>query len=366
MIKLLLAAAALALFAPETSGDQEDAAPNPVLGLAGAVIAPADLDAFLTDRMEARNIPGLSVAVINQGEVVYLRRTGLADVSSGRQVAADTLFEGASISKPLFAFFVMSFVERGELDLDRPLADYLPHPDLPADEKARAMTARHVLTHQTGLPNWRTDTADGVLRQAFAPGTGVEYSGEGFQYLAAVLAHLADTDEAGLEALFQARVAAPLGLRHTRFIAARDSLSTEAQPHRAGETLEHRDFGESFGAAYSVHSEAEDFARWLIALSRGEGLSADSYAEMLRLQDSPVPVAPEQAAQGLLGFALGFVVIDTPIGPLYGHDGNNQGFSSAFAIHPETGWGFVIFANANQVSVIGLELAGFLTPELVE
>lgn len=93
------------------------------------------------------------------------------------QVSADTVFEAASLSKPVFAFGVLLLAQEGIIDLDRPLASYLPAPYLPAEPGAAVITARMVLEHTTGLPNWRPKGEPlALLRQ---PGTRFGYSGEG-------------------------------------------------------------------------------------------------------------------------------------------------------------------------------------------
>ena len=95
----------------------------------GIKIATSTLEDYIQTRMDELNIPGLSIAIINGGEVVYRETFGYADVEEGSPVTNETIFEGASLSKPVFAFFVMTFVEEGTLDLDRPLYKYYPYPD---------------------------------------------------------------------------------------------------------------------------------------------------------------------------------------------------------------------------------------------
>ena len=76
----------------------------------------------------------------------------------------NTLFEAASVTKPVFSFAVQRLAERGVIDLDKPLYLYLPYPDIEYDERYKLMTARHVLTHRTGFPNWRWMNEDGKLK----------------------------------------------------------------------------------------------------------------------------------------------------------------------------------------------------------
>ncbi|WP_289644215.1 serine hydrolase domain-containing protein [Maribacter aestuarii] len=123
--------------------------------LIGKKISSDSLDIFLEGQMKVLDVPGVSVAIINDGRVVYHTVKGYADSETKKKVNEKTIFEGASLSKPLFAYFVMGFVEEGKLDLDRPLYEYLPYDDIANDERYKKITARMVLSHTTGLPNWR-------------------------------------------------------------------------------------------------------------------------------------------------------------------------------------------------------------------
>ncbi len=311
--------------------------------------------------MQALNIPGVSVAIINDQKIVYHRTLGVANATSGTPVNGCSIFQGASITKPLFGYFVMTFVDEGKLDLDRPLHEYLPYPDIAHDDRYQAITARMVLSHQTGLPNWRDDHKDKQLFIQFEPGSGFSYSGEAYQYLSLVLQKIAGVDHAGLEALFQARVARPLGLTQTQVVPSDALLQRRVDPHRDGEPILVRETNSyrDFGAAYGVHSHAADFSKWLIALMKEEGLSKSAFAAFFTPQNVTMPKVENPLIMSH-DYALGFAVFDTPFGRLYGHDGNNPGFSSGIALEKTQGWGIVAFANADQTSELALELLVFL------
>lgn len=188
-------------------------------------IRKGELDEALLAMMRSAGTPGLSIAVLNRAEVVYRRAFGLQDVRSAKKVDEQTVFEAASLSKPLFAYFVMKHVDRGLIELDRPLYQYRPHPDLEHDERHQLITARMVLSHTSGLPNWR----EGQLEIHFTPGTRQSYSGEGYQYLANVLAHVRGVDDVGLGRLFQSEVAQPLGAAPLNYIW-NESIARRLEP----------------------------------------------------------------------------------------------------------------------------------------
>jgi hypothetical protein len=116
----------------------------------GVPIAHEDIQAFLQERMKTLHIPGASLVVINEGTIVYHHNVGFADQERHIPITDSTIFEVASLSKSVFASFVMTFVQSGELSLDKPLHEYMPHPDLVHDPRHKLLTARMVLSHRTG------------------------------------------------------------------------------------------------------------------------------------------------------------------------------------------------------------------------
>ncbi|WP_185974311.1 serine hydrolase domain-containing protein [Litoribacter populi] len=198
--------------AQKTASDEKS-----IQTLSGEPISTTDLDQFLKNQMETLKIPGLSIAVINDAEVVYNNHLGVIRSDSDEKVSRTTLFEAAAMSKSLFAYFTMKMVEEGLLDLDTPLYKYMPYSDIEHDERYKLITARMALSHTTGFPNWRFFNEDGKLDIKFTPGTQFHYSGEGYEFLAKVIAHLKDRSLKNLDESFQQEVARPLGMKHSYF-----------------------------------------------------------------------------------------------------------------------------------------------------
>ena len=149
---------------------------------------PADLLRHLPRLLELASVPGLALAVVN-GSRVWSRGLGRAIVDPAQAVSQETVFEAASLGKPVFAYAVLRLADAGLLDLNRPLYDYLPISEA-SNSRMRRVTARHVLSHTTGLPNWRKQS--GPLEPATDPGKAFSYSGEGFFYLQRVIESLLD------------------------------------------------------------------------------------------------------------------------------------------------------------------------------
>lgn len=324
------------------------------------------INAFLKSRMDTLNIPGLSIAVINQGKVAYHETLGFADLDKKLPVTDKTLFEGASMSKSIFAFFVMKFVEEGKLDLDRPLYEYLPYPDIAFDERYKKITARMVLSHRSGMPNWRENEEDKKLKIKFEPGTDYEYSGEGYQYLAMVLKHLEGTDWNGLEAIFQEKVAQPLGMEHTVFIPTHYTKKNKAEPYNnQRQWIDWKNdywfkkYKGKFVAPSSIISESMDFSKWLFAVMDRKLLSQESYKELFK-HHSKISTSSTGIS---VYYTLGFLTADKHYRSTYFHGGNNAGFTCYYLMDTEKKWGFVLFTNSEYGEKLGNEVWDYFEKE---
>jgi CubicO group peptidase (beta-lactamase class C family) len=171
----------------------------------------ADLLRHLPRLLELASVPGLALAVVNGGRV-WRGGFGRAIEDPAQAVSEETVFEGASLGKPLFAYAVLRLADAGRFDLDRPLYDY--HPILDANNsRMRRVTARHVLSHTTGLPNWRKQP--GPLEPSTDPGKEFSYSGEGFFYLQRVVEAVIDTPFARF---MREEVLDPLDMRQSSYV----------------------------------------------------------------------------------------------------------------------------------------------------
>ncbi|MBN2433315.1 MAG: serine hydrolase [Acidobacteria bacterium] len=158
--------------------------------------------------MAHAHVSGLTIAVITEGEIAWSGAFGVRSTATREPVDENTMFEAASLSQPVTAYIILRLVDQGIMDLDTPLADYLPYPRLAGNERYRQLTARIVLTHTTGLPNWGA----GFIRD---PGVKFGYSGEGFLYLGRVAEKLTGLS---LQDLAKREVFEPLGMGHTSYV----------------------------------------------------------------------------------------------------------------------------------------------------
>jgi len=140
--------------------------------------------------LKETNVPAAAVGIIENGKLKYTKVFGELRKGQGTPAPADTIFQVASLTKPIVEMLTLQLVTRGEWNLDEPLANYWVDPDVENDPRHKLLTTRHVLTHQSGFPNWRYLNASNKLEFIADPGTKVNYSGEGLEYQLVALQHV--------------------------------------------------------------------------------------------------------------------------------------------------------------------------------
>lgn len=314
-------------------------------------------------------IPSVSIAIINDNETVYQKALGVSNSVTQMPINSQSIYEAASLSKPIFAYFVLKLIEEGLLTLDQPLHDILPHTYISSESKDeyKIITARMVLSHQTGFPNHALGEK---IKLAFKPGTDFMYSGEGFQYLANVIAKLKGID-CGLEmnTLFQEKVTKPLGMSKTTFVWNDyletykvyghdvDGQPTQNKPGQKGWN------GNTFNAYSSLHCEASDYAKFIIAMLKREGLKSITFDEMLKEQTAFTEENPLKKEMGQTGWGLGFTQKRISNYTMHFHTGNNHDFQSYALFVPEKQYGLVVFINSGQMVPFLESLSKIIGPQ---
>ena len=303
----------------------------------------------LTQLLNAFDVPGLAMATLTNGEVDdKVIVAGSASLAPDVAVTPQTAFEAASLSKPVFAYLVLTLADEGVIDLDRPFAETFDYARIPDKAAYAQITPRMVLTHRTGLPNWVDEDTDFHERTApipfeAPPGTAYSYSGEAFGLLQTFIER--ETGKT-LQQLFRERLGEVMP--HSAFARP---LPDEAVPSRgyraASDPTTGRDmdnFRNRGGAAYSLATTASDYARFLAHIYRGGGLSAELYADMVRPQ-SPVP---DSLAPFPMSYGLGWAIAETPDGTFVGHSGNNDEYRAFAGFFRESGDGLVVLTNGGR------------------
>ena len=310
----------------------------------------------LQDALAGLPVPGASLVLLRGGQLAGSAHCGVLQAGHAAAVRAETVFEAASMSKPVFAYLVLQQVQRGRLDLDRPVMQYLPHERFkPPQAWQRLITARMLLTHRSGLPNWRpeVDEATHRLRIASKPGERFNYSGEGFAYLQRMLEQI--TGEP-LQTLAERELFRPLGMTHSGFVLTPRLDALRARGHDAqGQALPPSHYTEA-NAAYTLFCSAEDYARFLTELlntdrSATHSLSAPVLQAMLAHQtetEDRAPIARAGQASGMAVFwGLGWGINTTASqGDIAYHSGtNSSGFRSYSQFSPSRRSGLVVMSN---------------------
>src|SRR5580704_4516598 len=238
----------------------------------GATILQLEKD--VPELMKKDGVPGLSMAVIRDGKTTWVHGFGIKEATTGQAVTTDTVFEAASLSKPVFAYGVLKLVEQGKIGLDVPLTTYLPKPYVAGDERLAKITARIVLSHRTGFPNWRDGDA---LPIYFTPGERFSYSGEGYIYLQRVVEKITGKllNEYMTEAVFT-----PLGMTSSSYVWKPEFDALTATGHDGDGKPEKKWKPNEAGAASTLNTTAKDYALFVAAVLDGKGLKPETLREM--------------------------------------------------------------------------------------
>jgi len=318
--------------------------------------AAARLDRLVPPWMESLHVPGASIVGIERGQIAWQRHFGIRRAGSPEPVDQNTIFEACSMTKPTFAYVAMKLVERGRLDLDRPLVEYLPRPYLDDEPLHRQITARMVLSHTTGFPNWREGgwQSGKPLSVEFVPGTRFQYSGEGFLYLQRVVEHITQTPA---EVYMKRELFVPLGMNHSSYVWEDRFERLAAAGHdERGRVKEGRRLYRRANAGYSLYCSAEDYARFIVEMikpdrSAGHSLSDRSLAAMFTRTTKATGRKPVSRSgkrpNAPVWWGLGWPIDATDAGDRIYHGGaNGTGFRCYAEFDRRRGSGLVIMTNS--------------------
>ncbi|MCU1229180.1 MAG: beta-lactamase [Acidobacteria bacterium] len=328
----------------------------------GTTITPAKIDATVTHLMEAAHVTGISVAILNDNRVVYVKSYGLANVEKQQPLRTDSIVWAASFTKSLFAYFVMQLVDEGVIELDTPIERYLPKPlpqyekyaDLANDERWKQITPRMLLSHTAGFPNFRFLNADGKLDIKFTPGSHYAYSGEGINLLQFVIE--AKTGKSIAE-MMQTRIFTPFGM-------TRSSMTWQPQ-FESDIAFGYDEQGKLIGhnkrtgsrAAGSMDTTIIDYAKFIEAVMQRRGVSAKSWKEMFRPQieifskaqfPTLKPDFTDENHAIRLSYGLGVGLFKTKYGRAFFKEGHDDGWENHFLVYPDRKIGIVLMSNSSN------------------
>ncbi len=310
------------------------------------------VDAFIKSEMEKQQIPGVSLAIVRDGKMIYAKGYGLANVELNVAVKPETIFQSGSVGKQFTATAVMMLVEAGKINLDDKITKYFPD----APDAWKNITVRHLLTHTSGLPNdfpmadyQRDFTEAEIVKRAeslpldFEPGEKWSYSNIGYKMLGVLIGKVSGKFYGNF---LQERIFKPLNMTTARIISEADIVPNRAAGYQIikGE-LKNQDWVSptmNTTADGSLYLNVDDMAKWDAALD-GEKLLKKSSLEQMW---SPVKLNDGKTYPYGFGWALGEVNKH----PVIEHGGAWQGFKSFNARFPDDNLAVIIFANLAQAN----------------
>lgn len=315
------------------------------------------IDGSLPAILDSANIPGISIAIIDQGKIAFSKTFGSKEQGKEGKIGKQTIFEAASLTKPIVAFCAMKLVEIGKLDLDKPLFQYMEYPDVASDPRYQMITARMVLSHKTGFPNWRKNRNSNKLEIKFEPGSKFGYSGEGFVFLQKVMEHI---EGKSLEEIAQEFIFQPLQMQRS-FLTFPETDNFAVGHNPKNEPIQ-KFKPKKANAAYSLHTTAEDYSKFLLELMHPSLIDPALVSRMISqetLMDSKDPS---------LGWGLGLGINTTSRDQYIWHWGDNGIFRAFFIFSPKTEVGLVYFTNSqNGLSIVKRMIhLTFSDPEVME
>jgi len=320
----------------------------PCAALDGRRLSASSLNERIETLMRANRVPGLGLAII-RGRNSWMHAYGVRNAKDNLPLTPDTVMYGASLTKATFAYMVMQLVDEKRVNLDRPIAEYLPKPlpdypkyaDLAGDDRWRKLTFRTLLDHTSGLPNLRQFEPDGKLKFHYGPGARFAYSGEGLNLAQFVLEQGLHLD---VGAEMQRRIFDRFRMPRTSMTWRDDRGPDVADSHLENGNIVPHAHRRNVGAAGSMDTTLADWTHFLTAVVNGEGLSRASKTEMIRLQipiDSAVqfPTFSEAKTDDYkpihLAYGLGWGVFETPFGHAFFKEGHDDGTANyALCIEP--------------------------------
>ena len=303
---------------------------------------------FETDEIQKllneNKIPALGIGIIKGGRLTEVKVFG--DLSKGVTAPFDTIFNVASLTKPITAIVALKLASAGKLNLDEPLDKYWIDPDVKDDPRHKKLTARFVLSHRTGFANWRWLNKSKKLEFAFEPGTKYQYSGEGFEYLRKALERKFNQP---LEKLADELIFKPLGMHDTRFTwdAKMDETRFAVGYDKQGRAYKISKRTKA-NAADDLLTTVKDYGKFLVSVMSGDGLSKQIFDDM---------VSHQIKTKENKYFGLGWEVYDLGNGEYaLSHGGSDEGANTLVFLLPKSRQGLIIFTNSDNGTNIYLKL----------
>jgi CubicO group peptidase (beta-lactamase class C family) len=286
--------------------------------------------------MKEVGIPAISIAVVQRATVVYSAALEISKVANKSAIDTNTIFEAASLTKPVVAITALKLAEEGIIDLDKPLSDYLGYTyEGISDKRLKLITTRMVLSHTSGFPNWRNKKLD----IKFAPGEKFSYSGEGFVYLQKVIEKLT---QKSLEKLVDEKIFIPLGMKNS-ILVFNPNLHKNSTEGFNKKGIKVKGYAPtSANAAASMRTTANDYALFVIALMKNQLLKEETTNQML------LPQIGISEKDTNLSWGLGWGLEKKENDVAFWHWGDNSGYKCFVIALKNEQTALIYFTNSDK------------------
>jgi len=324
------------------------------------------LDQNVPQWLKENDVPSVAVAYIENGKIGWTVVYG--EQSRGVPATAKTLYNVASLTKPISAEVILRLVSKRKLSLDEPISAYWVDPDVKNNPWNRLLTPRLCLSHQTGFTNWRYET-NNVLKFQWEPGTRTGYSGEGYDYVARFAEKKTGQS---FEDLAQKYVFDPIGMKDTSY-TARDWYTGRMADPRGPKGEVEPGSKSTWSAADLVRTTVGDYARFVVSVMHNEGLTRQIAAQRLNITRNQVTPEHKQKLCPLIklgstecdlaaGLGLGWQVINMGGEKIVDHAGSDWGVHTLVFFIPERQIGVVLFTNGENGMKVIREIVRILYP----
>lgn len=293
-------------------------------------------DIAIEQWLKENKIPTLGLGIIENGSLKQVKVFG--EIKPGVSAPYNTIFNVASLTKPITAMVALQLASQGKWNLDEPVYHYWTDPDVANDPRSKKLTTRIILSHQTGFPNWRWMNKNNQLSFDFEPGTKYHYSGEGMEYLRKAIEK---KFKKPLQEIADELIFKPLKMTDTNYIWTKDTDESRFaigydENGKAYETVKNK----TANAADDVVTTIEDYGNFLADVMNGGHLKPEIFKEMMK---------PEVKTKENKYFGLGLEIYDLGNGEIaLSHGGSDKGSQCIAFILPKTKQGILIFTNVDN------------------
>lgn len=292
-------------------------------------------------------IPAISLAIIENNQIVYAKSYGYKQLTKKNKVDQETIFEGCSLSKSFLVFIVYQLVNEGKLDLDKPIYQYLENERLEYDSRYKLITPRMILSHSSGIENWRWFNNPDTLEILSEPGEKYVYSGEGYNYLAKAIEVLLNQS---YEEYFNERIMEPLQLKTTYLKFKNRSIDSLFKDTLVNYVIGHDNFGSEIKKwkninpvpSSGISTTADDYAKLLISIFNKKYLSE------MNIRDITEPIVGDKEINPTFFLGAGFAVCFSENDTIIFQGGSNYGFKANVFYSVVNKRGFVFFTNSDR------------------